>query len=205
LIRIPKDSAALAEFMGIMLGDGGISDYQINITFNSKTDKDYCIYVQKLIKKLFLIPLTIMPRPEYSIIRVVGSAKNLVEFLEKKGLKKGNKVKNKVAIPQWILDNSFYSASCARGLIDTDGSFYLYNHKVYNKVYTNFAMCFTNYSRPLLKNVYKILEDLEFSPTMNQKRVYLHRKEDIIRYFREIGTHNPKHMQKYKTYLRMLD
>ena len=200
-IRKPKPSIELAELIGIMLGDGGMTNYQINVTFNTKTDNEYGIYVQSLIKRLFCISAPIITTDSDNANRVVGSGVNLVEFLLTKGLKIGNKIKNKVNIPRWILNNRNYSIACLRGLIDTDGSFYHYSHKVCNKKYCNFAMCFTNYSKPLLKSVYNILKNLDFGPSMNTKRIYLHKREEIDRYFKEIGTHNLKHLQKYKNYI----
>lgn len=35
----------------------------------------------------------------------------------------------------------------------------------------------------------------------NDSRIYLHKKKEIDRYFKEIGTHNPKHLQKLKNYI----
>ncbi len=200
-VNKPRPSIELAEFIGIMLGDGGITDYQVKITSNAETDSAYLFYVRKLIKKLFLISTFVTFRPTENANTVVASGKNLVEFLEKKGLKRGNKIRNGIDIPKWILNNRNYSIACLRGLIDADGSFYLYKHRVFNRVYHNFAMCFTNHSLLLLESVYKILKTLGFKPiTNNRNRVYLHRQKDIDKYFINVDTHNPKHLQKYKNY-----
>ncbi|MDP3732166.1 MAG: LAGLIDADG family homing endonuclease [Candidatus Omnitrophota bacterium] len=204
-IRKPKPSIELAEFIGIMLGDGGMTNYQINVTFNTKTDNEYGIYIRSLIKRLFNISASLVATDSDNADRIVASGINLVEFLLAKGLKIGNKVKNRVNVPRWVLNNRNYSIACLRGLVDTDGSFYHYNHKVYNKKYCNFAMCFTSYSKPLLTSVYIILKDLNFNPVMNARRVYLHKRDDIDKYFLEIGTHNKKHLYKYKIYLDTLN
>ena len=204
-IRKPKPSIELAEFIGIMLGDGRMSNYQINVTFNTKTDNEYGSYIRSLIKRLFHISVSIIATDSDSADRIVASGTNLVEFLLAKGLKIGNKVKNRVNVPRWVLNNRNYSIACLRGLVDTDGSFYHYNHTVYNKKYCNFAMCFTSYSKPLLTSVYIILKDLNFNPVMNARRVYLHKRDDIDKYFLKIGTHNKKHLYKYKIYLDTLN
>ena len=39
VIKKPEKSVALSEFIGILLGDGGITNSQVTITFNRKTDK----------------------------------------------------------------------------------------------------------------------------------------------------------------------
>lgn len=48
----PKRDVKLAEFVGIMMGDGGTSEYQIVITLHHIDDLEYSIFVAKLIKKL---------------------------------------------------------------------------------------------------------------------------------------------------------
>lgn len=202
-INQPSFSPLLAEFVGILLGDGGISDYQVSITFNRETDREYSIFLQKIVEDLFSIsPSTVLTKTDKGD-NVVISSKNLVEFLKKIGLKKRNKVRQQINIPDWIWQDKRYQIACLRGLIDTDGSFYSYCHKTYNKIYCNFAMGFANHSKPLLKSVYKILKLLNFAPTITKNnRVYLYRKKDINRYFLEIDTHNPKHRKKYDEYIR---
>lgn len=54
IISDPKNSSDLAEFIGIMLGDGGISSYtQATITLHKKDSKEYILIVCDLIKRLF--------------------------------------------------------------------------------------------------------------------------------------------------------
>ena len=48
----------------------------------------------------------------------------LINFLEDKGFKPGNKIKNKLRIPSWIKNNRKFLKACLRGLYDTDGSVY---------------------------------------------------------------------------------
>lgn len=49
----PSESSKLAEFIGIMLGDGGVSKDQIKISLDMNADKEYVIIVMKLIQELF--------------------------------------------------------------------------------------------------------------------------------------------------------
>lgn len=201
LIREPRNSPALAEFIGIMLGDGGMTDYQARITLNSETDRKYSFYVQKLIKKLFNIESSRLMRKfrEEKAVDILISSKSLINFLLKKDLKTGHKINNNIDIPKWIKSKSEYKIACLRGLMDTDGSFYLYKHKVNGKIYNNFAICFTSYSNLLLNSACKILKELDFRPSGTKKRIYLHRKKDIRNYINRIGSNNPKHLAKYKT------
>ncbi len=56
-ILLPKHSIHLAEFFGIMLGDGGINNpWQATITLNATKDREYSRYIKELIKFLFGLP-----------------------------------------------------------------------------------------------------------------------------------------------------
>src|SRR3989344_3154088 len=50
-ILIPSFSSDLAEFIGIVLGDGGITSRQVVITLHKDDDRDYAEYVVGLVKK----------------------------------------------------------------------------------------------------------------------------------------------------------
>lgn len=204
-IDTPNHSSKLSEFIGAMLGDGYIktNKTQLGISLNIETDYAYALYIQSLIKELFGLNSSICHDGSDKSITLLVSSRNLVEFLIDKGLKPGDKVKNQVDIPNWINLKKEYKIACLRGLIDTDGSFYLYRHKVLNKFYCNFAICFTNHSLPLLKSVYNILRIMRFNPIVSKdNRIYLHKKNDIDRYLKEISTNNPKHLLKFKNYLK---
>lgn len=202
-IKIPANSPKLSEFIGILLGDGGMTPYQVAITVNSETDRDYATYIGNFIKELF----DIMPKIKLRNNRnektcdIIMSSKNLIEFLTKKGLKVGHKINNKIDIPVWIKAKRQYKIACLRGLMDTDGSFYNYKHKVNGKLYNNFGICFTNYSEALLSSAYNILKELGFSPSRSNARVFLCKKRDIKKYIDMIGSNNPKHTAKYDKYI----
>ncbi|MDP2928580.1 MAG: LAGLIDADG family homing endonuclease [Candidatus Omnitrophota bacterium] len=200
-ISRPADSSLLAEFIGIMLGDGGIAENQTKITFNRVTDKNYAVFIKDVVKKLFNISSTVVNKKCDKGSDIVISSRNLIDFLINKGLMEGSKIKNRIDVPTWIFDKDSYKIHCIRGLIDTDGSFYLYKHRVNNKMYTNFSMCFTNYSGPLIDSAYKMLKSLGFSPVKTDKRVYLNKRMDIDKYFDIIGSSNPKHLGKYKKWM----
>jgi hypothetical protein len=54
----PEPSSLLAEFLGIMLGDGGVGPHQITITLNPITAADYADFVVDVIVQMFgFIPL----------------------------------------------------------------------------------------------------------------------------------------------------
>ncbi len=197
-VKEPELSEKLAELIGIMLGDGGMTDYQINVTFNSKTEKEYGTYIRNLIEELFAINVSIIHTESVNADRIIASGKNLVEFLKRKGLKTGNKVINQVGIPKWIGLKNEYKISCLRGLMDTDGSFYSYLHRVSNKMYRNYALDFTNHSIPLLQGVKNILQNFGCIPSLAKYKVVLHKKNDIKRYMLTVGSSNPRTKEKIR-------
>jgi len=198
-IRKPNFSQNLAEFAGIMLGDGGISQRQVIITLHYKDDKEYGKFATTLIKKLFNVPVSAYLRKENSVINYTISRSELVRFcVNKLGLKKGNKIKQKVDIPKWIKQKNSYSIACVRGLVDTDGCVFTHTYKVNNKPYSYKKLLFTSYSKPLRESVFDILQKNGLHPRLAQsKDVRLDNIADMKRYFKTFGSHNPKHLKRY--------
>ena len=93
VIRIPRESARLAELMGIVAGDGGINNlWQLVISLNSEADKEYAPYVVALLEELFEIDVVCRKRPKKKVLVLVCSSVTFVDFLVKKGAVRGNKV-----------------------------------------------------------------------------------------------------------------
>lgn len=203
-IRRPLLSSSLSEFVGIILGDGGITSTQVTVTLNMYDDKEYGKYVINLFKILFGVNPSEYERRESSIFNIVVSRTELVRFLTEKGLSVGGKVRQQVGIPDWIKASDSYSKTCLRGLFDTDGCFYMDRHKYKNKTYFNAGMNFTNHSLPILHFFKECLEKYGFHPTQKTEfSIFLRKKEEIIRYFKEIGSSNQKHFRKFKHYLEL--
>lgn len=198
-IKKPDYSKSLAEFMGIVLGDGSITKYQVTITLHYKDDKEYSKFVVGLIKKLFNVYIGISYREKKSVVNYVVSRTELVKFCtEKLGLKKGNKVKQQVDIPDWIKQNKQYAIACARGLVDTDGCIFNHKYKVKEKWYSYKKLTFTSYSKPLRESVFNILKNNGLNPRLAQDRdVRLDSIKDMQKYFQIFSSHNPKHLKKY--------
>lgn len=192
----PEPSTLLAEFLGIMLGDGNIGPYQISISLNATTDADYVDFVVDVIIRLFgLIPSQTTRK---NACNIVVSSIGLIEFLCQKGLVRGNKVTHQVTLPSWILQYPDFVKASLRGLMDTDGSIYGVKHTIAETKYTHACLCFRNYSKPLLDAVYQNMINLGYHPKLGHNRIYLYRQKEINRYFEEIGSHNPKHLKRYK-------
>jgi intein/homing endonuclease len=195
----PKYTKELAESVGIILGDGGISKYQVVVTLHATDDKEYGGFVARLIAQLFKVPVGIYPSKTDAVIDYVVSRIELVRFLEEIGLKQGNKIKQQVDIPLWIKNDKEYSLACVRGLVDTDGSVFDHRYKVNGKQYSYKKLSFTSRSEPLRQSVYYIMKDLGLRARLaNVYDVRLDSKEDMKKYFQIVGSHNPKHLKRYQ-------
>ncbi|MCX6738182.1 MAG: hypothetical protein NTY11_02095 [Candidatus Parcubacteria bacterium] len=199
-IKKPKFSENLAEFVGIVLGDGSITQRQITISLNAIDDRDFGKFVVSLIKRLFDVPVGTYYKKEGNVINYSVSRSELVRFcVEKLGLKKGNKIKQQVDIPDWIKRNSKYSIACVRGLFDTDGCVFTHSYKSNGKSYSYKKLAFTSYSNPLRKSVFNILKKNKLNPRMFDNRdIRIDSIKDVKAYFDIFGSHNPKHLKRYK-------
>jgi hypothetical protein len=197
----PRHSKNLAEFAGIVMGDGGISRRQITITLNRIADKEYVTFVVGLIKKLFNVDPGINQNSRYIADNIVISRTGIVDFcVEKLGLKIGNKIRQQIDIPDWIKDNEKYCISCIRGLVDTDGSIIFHKYKSGGKCYCYKKLSYCSRSLPLLKSAGKIFKKINIKHrfTKNNYEIRIEAQKEVAKYFDLIGSHNPKHLKRYK-------
>lgn len=200
-IKKPRKDTDLAEFIGIMLGDGGIASKskQVQITLNNKDDKEYIKFICEIIKKLFNRVPSISKYSNCLASKIVISSMDLIDYLIELGLKRGNKIEQQVNIPDWIKQNKLYSIACIRGLVDTDGCIFNHSYRVNGKVYNYKKLSFTSYSKPLRYSVFKIMKDNGLNPRLAQGRdVRLDSIKDMRRYFQIFNSHNPKHLKRLK-------
>lgn len=205
-IKQPRNSAELAELVGIILGDGGInSDYQIIVTLHRENDRKYAKFVYQLAKKLFNVEPAVYTRrfSTRSMVReVVLNSASIVVFLLSKELLRGNKVKNQVDVPQWIKESKNFSMHCLRGLIDTDGGVFYHRHSHSGYNFFNISLKFSNRSKPPLKFVCDTLVTLGFTPKIDSREVSLYKENEIFRYAKRIKFHNLYHynrVQKFRS------
>ncbi len=196
-VLIPAVGTELAEFIGIMLGDGGMSAYQVSVTLHSIDDLEYGKFVATLMQKLFGVAPSVYMRKNMLAYNIVLARKKAVEYLCSLGLVTGNKVLQQIRIPAWILENEAFSLACLRGLMDTDGSVYLHQYKVSGKQYKYKKLCFSSASAPLRNDVQLILHRFGSAATCSGTNVRIDAVKDVQRYMRVIGSHNPKHLKRY--------
>jgi hypothetical protein len=195
----PEFSENLAEFCGIMLGDGGISKYQAKVTLNSGEESEYGAFIVNLIEDIFQIQSGLTRRTDSNAFDIVISRIGIVEFLtDVCGLKLGNKIIQKADIPQWIKENTLYATACMRGLFDTDGSIFTHKYISKGKEYSYKKLGFTSVSEPLLYSAHTILNDAGLNARFGSRfDVRVDSKADVQRYFEIFGSHNTKHLNRY--------
>ena len=196
-IKIPRKNQLLAEFVGIMLGDGGVNKYHTTITLSNK-EKRYILFISKIINELFKVKPKIYKLKYANAVDIVVNRKQLVDFCQTLGLVRGNKIKQQVDIPNWIKKNKKFSQACIRGLIDTDGCFYTNSYFVNGKKYSYFRIAFTSASVPLINSVAQTLINLGINARINKnhKDVRMEDAKSVKKYIKEIGAHNYKHLDK---------
>ncbi len=195
-IRKPKKSAELAEFMGIMIGDGGMSTYHIAITLNATDDAQYIEFVTNLVERLFGVRPKILKRKDKNAVAITVARKLLVEYLTTLGLPIGNKVKQNITVPSWIMKNHDYARACMRGLIDTDGSIFTHKYVSKRKVYAYKKISFSSASPTLLRAVHTILTQNGVEANVAKTNVRIDSRASVTKFFSCIGTSNPKHLKR---------
>ena len=210
-ISYPEYSEHLAEFIGIILGDGNIHayckgkkvrTYMVRIAGDYEKDEDYLrCYIPQLCKILFNIDVKFYRQPNSKELMVLMHSKAIVEFLAKMGLKAGNKIKNQSTIPNWIWSKPEYLRACIRGLMDTDGSFY----ELLPQWPGLFQLTLENRNITLLRDSRKALLMLGFrvskicgNRTEYGTKFYITRKDQIQKYIKEIGFSNKKNLNKIR-------
>ena len=190
-IKIPNlYSENLAEFFGILIGDGHISHYQTVVTLGTK-ERSYVNYVAKLMNRIFQVPAHISVRKNGYTDVYIGSV-FLTTWLRQEGLV-SNKVKSQVRVPIWMFSNDTYMKRFIRGFFDTDGSVY--------KLRYGIQISFCNYSVPILKALQQMLLKLGYTPSsIGSKNLYLTKKLELQRFFKEIQPKNTKHLERYKKF-----
>lgn len=196
----PKFSKNLAEFVGIMLGDGGITKNQLRVTLHCIDDIEYSEYVMNLFVKLFGVMPSKYKKKDCQVFNIEISRVELVKFCaEILGLKVGNKVKQQVDIPEWIRNKKQYKISCLRGLIDTDGCLIVHKYKSKNKIYVYKKIGFTSRSYPLLKSVHEMLREIGIKNRImkNNQDIRIEAVSEVEKYFKIVNSNNAKHLKKF--------
>ncbi len=165
-----QPSPELAEFIGIVLGDGYLSRKSIVITLNSKEQR-FAEHIINLTISLFGLKATAYSLSE-NCIQLKIYSKRLTELLVDFGMVRGDKVRNQVAVPSALFP---YRKDVVRGLFDTDGSIYLKEGKYLN-------LSYTSYSKPLLLYFHGFCVENDIRCTLKNRDVLIQSKGSVGRF-----------------------
>ena len=218
-IKFPnKFSNELAEFLGVLTGDGYMNhynpySYMIEIAGDKRLDKNYLkMHVSNLIWELFNFIPTVYIRKDQNTIYLRILSKGIFNFLTMVGFKNGRK--EQIEIPKWVLKNDKYMFYFIRGLADTDYSLMLMNKSSKKSRYYP-IISFSNKSKVLIKEVGKYLKNKEFKISYTfdylkkDKRGYndsriskliIAGRKNLDKWMNSISFRNSRHLDKYKKY-----
>ncbi|MBS3145076.1 hypothetical protein J4208_05845 [Candidatus Woesearchaeota archaeon] len=178
-IKPVRKSSMLAEFIGMMLGDGNIYENGVRISCDSRWP-EYISYIEELMYHLFGIYFK-QYQGKGNCIHLYVYNRLLVNKLLELGLERGDKILNNVGVPRWIKNNKIYAEHCVRGLMDTDGC--LYWCKRDRQFYFNFK----NTCKRIYYDFGEMTDALGYHFCRSTKVSYqLYRKADVRQFIKEI-------------------
>lgn len=177
----PKHSKSLAELIGVVLGDGNIFTYERCQRLTISCDGSYTAYVKRikyLVRDVFKKEPSVIRRTKANCYDIYLYMQDIDKALN---LKAGNKIKNKVEIPNWILAKKEFLIRCLKGLFETDGNF-----SKNKKFYVQFIE-FENKCPELRLSVYKAMKDLGYNPQLGSRYVRLARRKEVFDFTKRIS------------------
>ena len=189
------DKNKLAEFIGIMLGDGYFSNNRLKISFNSKEDLKYINYVKKLIQNLFDVEPILKFRKNENTAELFLFKRKILELLSDKGLKYSPKWDNAI-IPRNFTSKKI-EKYVLKGYFDTDGCLVTANNN--GTIYPRLEMKVC--PSPMQNQFIKILKNNNFKFGVYQIgngkiRIQLNGKKQLKQWVDLVGFGNDKHANK---------
>ena len=185
-----EKNEGLAEFVGMLLGDGNIQNfhekrsgshvtsYRVEMTLN-ENEEEIIERAKTLFESVAGRKPGVYSSKNSKAISLMVYSKDLVERLCEIGLSAGNKTKNQVGVPKWIKEKESFRLRCLKGLIDTDGCIYSRSHDDYKVIQ------FKNASRPLLDDFKSLCTKHDISVSKGGYRtVQVAAQEDVRRFIR---------------------
>lgn len=200
-------SEDLAEFYGIMIGDGCLSyvpaykgtgpKYVVYIAGDSRNDFEFFTHIVLLINRLFGINVRIEKRADCNGILIRFSSKRVFELLRSFGFPVGKK--RGIMIPADFSRNQLWSY-VTRGIFDTDGCVVF--SKQHKKLHYYPRIEITNSSKKLIDQLHLLLTQAGFVCSQRKTGVNCLKLEiagvkNIEKWMQTIGSNNQKHVRKY--------
>ncbi len=206
-IKIPTQMCEkLAEEIGMHIGDGSMNIYSGKCLFSLRGHKtDDCEYynnhVVSIYRDLYNINVKIRKWPD--VVGFQKSSTSLITFKhEIIGLPLGNK--GDLTIPEIMINDKKFAASCLRGIFDTDGCVYLEPKPsgLYPRIeISSTSKLLIDQIKYLLDNILKIDSSVWISRKENGKwknvnRISVRGRKNAYEWIKLIGSSNPKHKRK---------
>lgn len=196
-----KLSPNMAELIGAIIGDGNIyKNRYVEISGDKVLDSDY--FKWKLLP-IVVNELSYTPRIRTGSfgIHLRINNKKFTIFLNNLGIQSGKGKAYDVLIPKLISQNWKLSKACIRGIIDTDGCLSFDKRKVYKTPYPRIILHIRN--RGLSLQLYRLFKANGFKATLSKQMtpwgeahtVYLNGKTQVLKYIKEIGFSNNRHLK----------
>lgn len=218
-----KISGDLAEILGMHVGDGCISitnrykEYALSGDITEEREY-YDDWIIPLFNKNIIKPLLNKEicGKEYKLNGTYGFYifnSKIVDFFLDLGIPFGSKLN--IGVPKQVLKNNKLTKRFLRGLFDTDGTLYFDRNRTAKSMKRNRPYIqLSTVSKNLSKQILKILFDLGYHPKWrkpykgkrNKNFVYsvlIYRKNDIIKWIKEIGFKSPKHHTKWLVFKKL--
>lgn len=202
----------IAEFVGIMLGDGSIGIYDtkagnkikkhrvVKVTLDSR-NKQYINYVSDLMKKVLGFPPKIRFRKTENAVDISTHRKDLINYvLNEVGLKLSPKWET-MEIPEKYREGNL-ALFVLRGIFDTDGSVTIFNNNgiIYPRI--EIRIC----PSPAQNQVIQILNENNFNYKLQKLergkiKIRISGKEQLRNWFNIIGSSNYLYIKRAKQFL----
>ena len=201
-----KFDKRMAEFVGIMLGDGYINypkQPRIKIAFNSIVDKEYFHLVDQLLIDLFKTKVIKEHRKNENTSNLYMFERRIIRFIiNEVGLIPSPKWE-RAKIPSWVFEERL-ERQVVRGYFDTDGCVVITNNN--GIIYPRLEMKVS--PSPMQNQFITILQKYEFrfgaySIGKGKVRIQLNGMRELEKWNKIIGFTNPKHQRKCDLFLSL--
>lgn len=184
--RIPKNydsfnaSGDLAEFIGVVLGDGNISKFprteRLIISANSN-NRGFIQRYAKLARKFFRKEPTLMKARDKNNVRISVFQNAISKRL---GIPTGDRSAARIMIPSWVWSRKHFVRRLIRGLFEAEGSI-----SIHRPTYT-YNLQFSNKNPSLLKITKKGLKYLGYHPEIRPTSVRLRKKQEVEKFMESV-------------------
>lgn len=167
-------SGDLAEYIGVMLGDGNISRFPRTeriILVSNANNPGFIRYYAILTEKLFNKKPGVYNIKNVNAVRITLYQKELSKRL---GIPTGNRSKINLKMQGWIYENRTFLIRFLKGLFEAEGSFSIHLPT------STYNLSFSNRNISLLDGVEKALILLGFHPERRHNAVRLRKRHEAL-------------------------